>query len=131
VRTIIAGSRSATFADTVQAIHESEWDGLITEVVCGMAIGADLHGQWWALTQGLPVAEFHADWDNIDAPGTVVRYRRDGTAYNALAGLWRNQQMADYGEALIAAWDGRSSGTRDMIQRAEAGGLWVYVRKFS
>ena len=130
MRTIIAGSRSASYLGTVKAILESEWDGLISEVVCGMANGADLHGQFWAITQDIPVKEFHADWGNIDATGAVVRYRRGGAAYNALAGHWRNQKMADYADALIAAWDGKSSGTRDMIRRAESGELYVYVRGF-
>ena len=35
--------------------------------------------------------------------------------------------MADYADALIAFWDGRSSGTRDMIRRAEEKGLRVEI----
>lgn len=116
--------------DTLLAILESEWDGLITEVVCGMANGADLHGAYWAMLQGIPVFEFHAAWDDIDVPGAVVKHTRRGVPYNAVAGHWRNQRMADYGEALIAAWDGQSTGTIDMIRRAKAGTLYVYVRRF-
>lgn len=35
--------------------------------------------------------------------------------------------MAQYAEALIAVWDGKSSGTADMIQKAKAAGLKVSV----
>ena len=35
--------------------------------------------------------------------------------------------MAAYAEALIAVWDGVSGGTKDMIERAKAHGLKVYI----
>jgi hypothetical protein len=43
------------------------------------------------------------------------------------AGPIRNQKMAKKGDALIAIWDGESSGTRDMIDKALAEGLSLYV----
>jgi glycerophosphoryl diester phosphodiesterase len=58
-----------------------------------------------------------ADWDNITVPGALIRTRKDGKEYNALAGPMRNEQMAQYADALIAVWNGVSTGTGDMIDR--------------
>ena len=44
------------------------------------------------------------------------------------AGPIRNAQMANYADALIAFWDGSSTGTRDMIRKAEEKGLKVHVQ---
>jgi hypothetical protein len=38
--------------------------------------------------------------------------------------------MADRANALIAAWDGQSTGTADMIRRAKAKGLRVHVYNY-
>ena len=35
--------------------------------------------------------------------------------------------MADSADALIAIWDGKSVGTKDMIRRARKTGLTVFV----
>jgi|WetSurMetagenome_2_1015567.scaffolds.fasta_scaffold248021_1 hypothetical protein len=35
--------------------------------------------------------------------------------------------MAEYGEMLVAVWDGRSKGIRNMIQLARRCGLKVFV----
>jgi len=44
------------------------------------------------------------------------------------AGPLRNERMAQNADALIAIWDGKSPGTRDMIARAHKHGLKVYVK---
>jgi hypothetical protein len=35
--------------------------------------------------------------------------------------------MARYADALVAIWDGRSTGTADMIKKAQKSGLQVWV----
>lgn len=111
MRVIIAGSRTITSYLTVaDAIKASGFD--ITEVVSGGALGVDSIGEAWARGKQIPVQPFLPDYK------THGRY---------LAPKLRNQQMADYADALIAVWDGRSGGTRDMINRAEKCGLRVYV----
>ena len=47
-----------------------------------------------------------------------------------MAGKIRNQAMADAADALVALWDGNSGGTADMIRRARAAGLKVFVYKY-
>lgn len=110
MKVIIAGSRTITALSLIErAIAESGFD--ISEVVCGMARGADMLGYKWAQRHQKPVREFPADW------------QKNGRG----AGPIRNQEMADYANALIAVWDGRSAGTYDMISRAKQRGLRVHV----
>lgn len=102
MKVIIAGSRTYQANKARQyvldAINDSGWAGDITEIVHGGARGIDAaahdvcEGQW-------PVKVFPADW------------MKHGKA----AGPIRNREMADYADALIAVWDGKSRGTASMI----------------
>lgn len=74
-----------------------EWH--VTEVVSGTARGVDRCGETWARSRGISVARMFAEW---------------GTHGHA-AGLLRNEDMARYADALVALWDGHSTGTRHMI----------------
>lgn len=110
MKTIIAGSRTMTDKDAVaRAIYNS---GLpITEVVSGGCRGADLIGEEWAIQHGLPVQRFNALW----------------TLQGKAAGPIRNEHMAKYADALVAVWDGKSRGTKNMIDLARQYGLKVFV----
>jgi hypothetical protein len=96
-KVIIAGGRDfndqALFYTTMR-----ECPFEITEVVCGMARGADMMGHRWAKRNGSPVAEFPADWVRL----------------GKRAGYARNRQMGEYADAIIAFPDGR--GTSNMVQ---------------
>lgn len=112
MKVIIAGSRDITDYKLVcQAVECSEFN--ISEVVSGSSRGIDRMGELWAETRGIPVAKFKAHWD----------------LYGKAAGPRRNTQMAKYADALIAVWDGQSSGTADMIHKAIEEGLKVYVHR--
>lgn len=112
MKTIIAGSRSITrLGVLVQALTASYWAGQITEVVSGCADGVDELGEQWARMAMRRVRQFPADWKR----------------YGRAAGRQRNLQMAVYADALIAVWDGKSPGTRHMIETAERMGLKVFV----
>lgn len=110
MKTIIAGSRSITdYSIVCRAIEAVPWE--ITEVVSGTARGVDRLGERWAKENNILLKKFPASWD----------------IYGKIAGLVRNQKMADYANALLAVWDGKSSGTCDMIKRAEKHGLKVLI----
>lgn len=83
----------------------------ITEVVSGTCKGVDQLGEEWAERKGIPVKKFPADWSK----------------HGRRAGPLRNREMAKYADALIAIWDGKSRGTRSMIDEALREGLEVYV----
>jgi hypothetical protein len=76
-------------------------------ILCGDAQGADAMGLAYASTHGLKVEHFPAEWSKF------------GTA----AGPVRNKKMAQSADAVIAFWDGKSPGTKDMIQCAKAEGV--------
>jgi hypothetical protein len=115
MRTIIAGSRDITDLRLLETvIEDSGFD--ITEVVCGGARGVDALGRTWAGNGNrAPVKMFPAKWDE----------------FGKSAGYRRNVEMADYGEALIAIWDGASRGTKHMIDIATSKGLKIYVRNLA
>ena len=110
MRTIIAGSRGITdYRQVCDAVTESCFD--VTTVVSGTARGVDQLGEQWARGHGVPVDRFPAQWN------------RDGKA----AGYKRNVVMAILSDALIALWDGKSRGTKHMIEEAKRRGLRVFV----
>jgi YspA, cpYpsA-related SLOG family len=73
----------------------------ITEVVCGMAKGADEAGRRWATSNGIKITPFYAKW----------------TEYGKLAGPLRNIEMADYCTHGLGFWDGESRGTANMASQ--------------
>lgn len=115
MRTIIAGSRSATYQNVTDALSACHFSDDMTEVVSGCAQGADTHGETVARLMGISVARFPADWKQ----------------YGKSAGVMRNAQMAQYADALIAVWDGQSRGTKNMIELASARRLIVFVYRFN
>lgn len=111
MKTIIAGSRDYHNYDTLlEAIAESNWQ--ISQVVSGGAKGVDRLGEEYATVMNLPLHIYEADWE------------RHGRA----AGPLRNAKMAENADALIALWDGKSRGTKNMIETAKKRGLIVYVK---
>lgn len=101
MKLIIAGSRNT--ADAVDevccAIHEFELARAVTELVSGASGNVDLAGEEWARENNIPVKRFPADWDK----------------HRKAAGPIRNREMAEYADALLAIWDGKSKGTANMI----------------
>jgi hypothetical protein len=114
MKVIIAGSRFITdYNLVVLAVKESGFD--ITEVVCGAANGVDSLGERYAKENGIKLSYFYADWKGL----------------GKLAGHKRNEQMGNYGEALIAVWDGKSPGTKHMINFAKKKKLLTYVKNIN
>ncbi len=85
------------------------------EIVSGGANGADALGERYAKEQNHPLKIFNADWEK----------------HGKSAGPIRNQQMAVYADILVAFWDGKSKGTRDMINKALIYGLELHVYRYS
>lgn len=111
MRVIIAGTRhmKQSIVAVMDAIQASRF--VITEVVSGCSGDIDWAGNFFACTNGIPVKRFPAEWKK----------------YGRAAGPIRNQQMANYADALIAVWDGKSRGTADMIERAKRKNLKVHI----
>lgn len=110
MKVIIAGSRNIDNINYLyKAIQESGFE--ITEVVTGDCRGVDKLGIKYANVHKLKITGFPADWDK----------------HGKKAGPLRNTVMANYADALIAIWNGTSTGTIDMIRKARQKGLEVYV----
>lgn len=53
----------------------------------------------------------------------------DWEAHGKAAGPRRNRKMAEYAAAVIALWDGKSRGTRNMLYVAHEHGLEIYLSR--
>lgn len=129
LRIIVAGSRDFDDFELLWKSVEKIQRDIVTEnfrdlsrvcIVSGTARGADRLGELYAERTGLYTYKFPADWD----------------ALGKRAGYVRNAEMAkfavkdgNYG-VLIAFWDGKSKGTKHMIDLANKHGLEVHVVKY-
>ena len=111
-KVIIAGCRDFSDYAVLRSFADETLAGMDdVEIVSGGARGADALGERYARERGRGLKVFPADWKK----------------WGAAAGPIRNAEMAAYADALIAFWDGKSAGTRDMIRRAEEKGLSVHI----
>ena len=114
-RVIIAGSVSFQDYDLLRA----KCDAILSEkqrthnvvVISGTARGADRLGERYAREKGYRLRQFPADWDT----------------HGRSAGPIRNGEMAKNADALIAFWNGHSSGTKNMIETAKRYDLPVRI----
>lgn len=116
MRVIIAGGRDFDNLKFLEA-KVNDLVGMLSSlpiIVSGKARGADSLGEQYADTYGLAVKEFPALWNE----------------YGKSAGYRRNVEMANYADALIAFWDGKSKGTKHMIDIALDKGLLVQVVRY-
>ena len=60
---------------------------------------------------------FKANWKDMSPP-CVVKQNQYGE-YNALAGMKRNTYIIENSDLVIAFWDGKSTGTKDSINKAK------------
>ena len=84
------------------------------EVISGMADGAD--------TLGIRYAEEHKL--------TMVLYPANWKRYPRMAGILRNIDMLATATHLVAFWNGKSHGTKHMIEIARDKGIPVWVYKY-
>lgn len=103
---IIAGSR--TFND--YKLLEQECKKFIVKIgylpnniVSGECRGADKLGELFAEKYKIPIMKFPANWDK----------------YGKQAGMIRNVEMAKNASHCIIFWDGKSLGSKHMIEQCE------------
>jgi hypothetical protein len=122
-RLIIAGGRDFDDFKKLCMVCDHMLSRVIEEgykitVVCGMAKGADTLGEKYAKKRGFDIAYFPAGWNK----------------YGKKAGYLRNQQMLDYARgtegACIAFWDGKSRGTKNMIDLCNKYDLRLHISRY-
>lgn len=120
VRVIVAGSRTFTDFKIVEQnlltyfkkhnLHHQD-----VEIICGECRGADLLGKQFAEKKNCKITFFLADWNT----------------YGKSAGPIRNEQMAKYAKEqngiLFAFWDGKSKGTKSMIDLSKKYQLEIHI----
>jgi hypothetical protein len=67
---------------------------------------------------GLDTIVHEAAWADLSHPDGAIRLRKDGSAYDARAGLRRNSRIVGDADRVVAFWDGESRGTADTIRKA-------------
>ena len=83
-------------------------------IISGHASGADALGERYAQERGFLLETYPADWK----------------AHGRAASPIRNAKMASVAHALIAFWDGKSRGTKNMIETARKYNLKVAVVRY-
>ncbi len=84
-------------------------------IVSGGAKGADALGERYAEESGFKIERYLPNWDK----------------YGRSAGPKRNKQMAEIGDYVICFWDGKSKGTKSMIEMARKSGKPIKIKIIS
>jgi hypothetical protein len=87
----------------------------IDAIISGGARGADTLAEKFAVKHNKIKVIFKPNW---------IRYRSQ-------AGFLRNTDIVETSDILIAFWDGKSSGTKDSISKAEKRNIPLYIIKTS
>lgn len=112
MKLIIAGGRDLVFRSSAIAdvVRNFNLEKKITEIVSGGANGIDFFGGIYAEAFQIPLKTFHADWET----------------FGKAAGPIRNKQMAEYADALLLIWDGKSKGSANMKKQMQVSGKPIY-----
>jgi predicted Rossmann fold nucleotide-binding protein DprA/Smf involved in DNA uptake len=131
LKVAIVGSREIEDYELVkQAIEASGYE--IGLVISGGARGVDSLGEQWAKENKVKIDRKSAEWDNLEAPGAVIKERMNPWSkkkekYNAHAGFARNSDMVKLADAVIAIQLEDTSGTQDTIKKAKDKGIPVFI----
>jgi hypothetical protein len=100
---IVAGGRDFNDYDMLTRVifdlANNEYKEYAVSIVTGMARGADNLGYLFSIKHGIVKYCFPAEWKR----------------YGKRAGFIRNEQMGNFADGLLAFWDEKSSGTKNMI----------------
>lgn len=114
-KTIIAGGRDFMDYNLLkEKVNKILQEKKVTHkivIISGCARGADTLGLRYASENAFDVEEYPADWNK----------------YGKKAGYVRNVEMAENADALIAFWDGKSKGTKHMIDIATERNLPIRI----
>ena len=94
--------------------NSTYFKGITIKIISGMAKGADSLAIRYADEHKLTKILFPANWE----------------AYPRIAGFLRNNDMLSIATHLIAFWDGKSSGTKHMIDITQKKGIPTWIFKY-
>jgi len=117
IKLIIAGSRDFHDYSLLKkevTIFTKEYNNKDIIIVSGKATGADELGEIYAFRHSIDLKTFPANWKK----------------YGKSAGFIRNNSMAIFATHCICFWDGKSNGTKDMIERCKKHNLKYKVIRY-
>lgn len=108
MRVIVAGGREFNDYQLLKESLDIIFSNLNKEelvIISGTARGADQLGERYAMGNKIKLERFPADWNR----------------FGKAAGSIRNRQMATEGkaDAVVIFWDGKSTGTKNMLDIAK------------
>ena len=116
LKVVIAGCRGYNDYDEAKEYIDFCLKNIRSEnkivIISGCASGADALGERYALENGFEIEKFPAEWGK----------------YGRSAGPIRNGKMAETADYVICFWDGKSRGTRNMIESAKKHGKHIRIK---
>lgn len=106
MKVAVIGSRSLRVDDLGKYLPDG-----VTEIVSGGARGVDTSAREYALAHGIKLTEFLPEYDK----------------YGRGAPLRRNITIIEHADLVLAFWDGKSRGTKFVIDRCQKRGISVKV----
>lgn len=106
MKVAVIGSRGLSVSDLGRYLPENT-----TEIVSGGARGVDTSAREYALSHGIKLTEF------------LPEYTRFGRS----APLKRNITIIEYADIVLAFWDGKSRGTKFVIDNCRRLGVEVRI----
>lgn len=85
----------------------------ISKIISGGAYGADSLARRFALARRIPLVEFRPDYE----------------LHGKVAPLIRNRSIISNADAVVAFWDGKSSGTAHALRIASKMGIACHIFK--
>ena len=118
MKIVVFGGRDFTNRSwMLSCLVELQTEGIITpdvELICGRARGADNTAYDLFKEAGANIHEFPADWE----------------FYGKRAGFVRNKEMAALADVGLGFWDGKSKGTKHMIDEMKRLNKPLYVVRY-
>jgi len=115
---VVAGGREFSDYELLKAKMDSliKAKSLTHEVIIisGTAKGADMLGERYADDHKLNIMKFPAQWE----------------LHGKSAGYKRNVQMSTVADAVVVFWDGKSKGSKHMVDISKAAGLPLRVVRY-
>lgn len=106
MKVAVIGSRGLSVSDLGRYLPENT-----TEIVSGGAKGVDTSARVYALAHGIKLTEFLPEY----------------TKYGRSAPLKRNITIIEYSDIVLAFWEGKSRGTKFVIDNCRKLGVEVRV----
>lgn len=108
IKVAVVGSRGLSIWNLEEYLPET-----ITEIISGGAKGVDTSARVYALTHGIKLTEFLPEYEK----------------YGRSAPLKRNITIIEHADLVLAFWDGKSHGTKFVIDNCKKRNIPIIVHK--